>query len=307
MILHRTLSIGTRGSPLALAQAREVQEALAAALDCAVEHLPLTVVRTGGDIIQDRPLAEAGGKGLFTRELDEALLAGHIDIAVHSAKDVPTRLADGLVLAGCLTREDPRDAFISLRSPSLQQLPAGASVGTASLRRSALVRAVRPDIRVVLLRGNIETRLKRLTDGVVDATLLAMAGLNRMGYQRHVTRRLEPEVFLPAVGQGAIAVCARRGDDTVWAALAHIVDPVTSQAVAMERAFLDALDGSCRMPIAGYARPTETGFRFSGMVLRPDGSDSLSVERACGPAEATACGRAAGEALRAELPAGFLD
>src|SRR3954464_12772652 len=207
-----TLVIGTRGSPLALAQAHEAQARLAEALGWDVVRLPLSLFKTTGDAIQDRPLSEAGGKGLFTKELDIALLEGSIDLAVHSAKDLPTTLPEGIVIVGFLPREDARDAFISHRYRSLAGLPSGAVVGSASLRRQAQIRRLRPDLQVTLLRGNVQTRLAKLERGEVDATLLAMAGLRRLGLTDHVTAILDTDDFLPAVGQGAIAIAIRADD-----------------------------------------------------------------------------------------------
>jgi hydroxymethylbilane synthase len=302
-----TLVIGTRGSPLALAQAHETQDRLAAALGWAVEQLPLSIIKTTGDAIQDRPLSEAGGKGLFTKELDIALLEGAIDLAVHSAKDLPTALPEGIVIAGYLPREDVRDAFISRRSNGLRDLPAGAVVGSASLRRQAQIRRLRPDLQVTLLRGNVGTRLRKLDSGEVDATLLAMAGLRRLGLTEHVTAVLETDDFLPAVGQGAIAIAMRSGDARVETALASLLDAATGVALAAERAFLTMLDGSCRTPIAGHARLIGTEIEFRGLILRPDGSDSLDVSRRGPAGEAAALGREAGLDLKARMPSGFLN
>jgi hydroxymethylbilane synthase len=302
-----TLVIGTRGSPLALAQAHETQDRLIAAHGWAIEHLPLSVIKTTGDAIQDRPLSEAGGKGLFTRELDIALLEGSIDLAVHSAKDLPTTLPEGIVIVGFLPREDVRDAFISHRYKSLQDLPQGAVVGSASLRRQAQIRRLRPDLQVTLLRGNVQTRLAKLERGEVDATLLAMAGLRRLGLTDHVTTTLDTEDFLPAVGQGAIAVAIRAEDEQVRAALQPILDTATGHALAAERAFLTILDGSCRTPIAGHARLVEGELEIRGLVLRPDGSESLEAVRRGAPSDAVALGREAGTELRTRMPAGFLE
>ncbi|HEV2602961.1 MAG TPA: hydroxymethylbilane synthase [Microvirga sp.] len=301
-----TLVIGTRGSPLALAQAHETQDRLAAALGWSVEQIPLSVIKTTGDAIQDRPLSEAGGKGLFTKELDIALVEGAIDLAVHSAKDLPTRIPDALVIAGYLPREDVRDAFISHRARHLNDLPAGAVVGSASLRRQAQVKRLRPDLQVTLLRGNVGTRLKKLESGEMDATLLAMAGLRRLGLTEHVTAVLDTDDFLPAVGQGAIAITARAGDTRVLEATARIVDAATGAALAAERAFLTVLDGSCRTPIAGHARFAGEALDFRGLVLRPDGSEGLDVAGRGAAADAEAIGREAGQDLRARMPAGFL-
>ena len=248
-----TLRIGTRGTPLALAQARMTRAALAAAHGVGEDAIEIVTIRTSGDRIQDRPLSEAGGKGLFTKEIEEALLAGAIDLAVHSAKDMPTVLPDGLMLAACLPREDVRDAFISRKAASLRDLPQGAVVGTASLRRQAMVKRLRPDVSVVPLRGNVETRLRKLEAGEVDATLLALAGLKRLGLADKATALLDVQEFLPAVGQGAMTIEARVDDARTRALLAKIDHADTSVALGCERAFLAVLDGSCRTPIAGHA------------------------------------------------------
>lgn len=300
------LVIGTRGSPLALAQAHETQDRLAAALGWSVEQLPLSVIKTTGDAIQDRPLSEAGGKGLFTKELDIALLTDAIDVAVHSAKDLPTAVPEGIAIAGYLPRADVRDAFISGRAKTLRELPAQATVGSASLRRQAQVKRLRPDLNVALLRGNVGTRLKKLESGDFDATLLAMAGLSRLNLLDHVASVLDPDEFLPAVGQGAIALAIRSDDERVGAAVAKILHESTGLALAAERAFLTVMDGSCRTPIAGYARLVDGVLRFRGQVLRPDGSESIEVLREGSVGDAAALGRDAGLDLRARMPADFL-
>lgn len=300
------LVIGTRGSPLAMAQARETAQRLAAALGWEPDRLPLRAFKTTGDAIQDRPLSEAGGKGLFTKELDIALREGAIDLAVHSAKDLPTALPEDIAIAGYLPREDVRDAFISPHAPSVEALPPGAVVGSASLRRQAQVRRLRPDLAVALLRGNVGTRLAKLERGEVHATLLALAGLKRLGLDHHATAILEPDTFLPAVGQGAIAITARRGDGPVLDAVAAITDPATGTALAAERAYLAVLDGSCRTPIAGHARLRDGGLLFRGLVLRPDGSEAVEAEGSGAPGDAERIGREAGRDIKARLPAGFL-
>lgn len=301
-----TLVIGTRGSPLALAQAHETQDRLAAALGWDKVHLPLSLIKTTGDAIQDRPLSEAGGKGLFTKELDSALLEGAIDLAVHSAKDLPTMLPDGLVIAGYLPREDVRDAFISITAKRLSGLPPAALVGSASLRRQAMVKRLRPDLQVTLLRGNVGTRLAKLERGEVAATLLAVAGLNRLGLADRATALLGPDEFLPAVGQGAIAIMTREADEPTREAVARITDQATGSQLAAERAFLTVLDGSCRTPIAGHAALSDGHLAFRGLVLKPDGSESIeaAIEGAVGDADRI--GRAAGEDVRARMPPGFL-
>ena len=297
--------IGTRGSPLALAQAHMTRAALAAAHGLSEDALEIVVIRTSGDRIQDRPLSEAGGKGLFTKEIEEALLAGTIDLAVHSAKDMPTVLPDGLMLAACLPREDVRDAFISRKAENLRALPRAAVVGTASLRRQALVKRMRPDISTVVLRGNVETRLRKLEAGEVDATLLALAGLKRLGLADRATALLGTEEFLPAVGQGAVTIEARRDDARTREALARVDHADTSVALAAERAFLALLDGSCRTPIAGHAVLDGDTLRFRGMILRPDGSETFETSRTGSRQDAVALGADAGAALKALAPPGF--
>ncbi len=296
------LTIGTRGSPLALAQANETRRRLAEACGVALDTIALAVIRTSGDRIQDRPLSEAGGKGLFTRELDAAQLAGAIDLAVHSSKDLPTALPEGLAVAGCLPREDPRDAFISARARRLVDLPQGASLGTASLRRAAMALRLRPDLTIALLRGNVETRLRRIESGEIDATLLAMAGLNRLGLAHHAASILDPEEFLPAVGQGAIAITVRSDDDRTRAALAPILDAPTTTAFAAERAFLTVLDGSCRTPIGGHATISEGRLALRGTVLSPDGRRFVDIADAGHVSDADAIGARAGRALLARMP-----
>src|SRR3984893_15084712 len=273
------LRIGTRGSPLALAQARMVRSRLAAVQGVDEERITLTVIRTTGDMIQDRTLAQAGGKGLFTKEIEEALAARTIDLAVHSAKDMPTVLPDGLTIAAVLPREDARDVFISRVAKTLQELRAGAVVGTASLRRQAIVKRLRPDLQVVPIRGNVETRLRKLDDGVVDATLLALAGLKRLGLTDAVTSIFAVDEFLPAVGQGIVAIETRADDHATRTLLAAINHAETETALAAERAFLAVLDGSCRTPIAGHAVIAAGRLRFSGLIAKPDGSESFECMR----------------------------
>jgi hydroxymethylbilane synthase len=301
-----SLKIGTRGSPLALAQTHEVRRLLAVAIGCDESRFEVVVIRTTGDMIQDRPLSEAGGKGLFTKEIDAAMLGGEIDVAVHSSKDLPTFLPEGVTIAGYLPREDVRDAFVSARANSLAALPQGATLGTASLRRLAQVKRLRPDIRGALLRGNVETRLRKAEAGEVDATLLALAGLKRLGLAHHATALLDIDDFLPAVGQGAIGLTARANDAATQLALHRVVDAEVGAALAAERAFLAVLDGSCRTPIAGHARVAAGGIAFRGMVLRPDGSEVFEVEAAGAVADAQRLGAEAGRDLLGRLPAGVL-
>jgi hydroxymethylbilane synthase len=299
------LRIGTRGSPLALAQAGAVRDRLTAAHGWASDAVEIRPIRTSGDLIQDRPLADAGGKGLFTKEIEQALIDGAIDLAVHSAKDMSTVLPDGLVLAACLEREDVRDAFISKKAASLSALPAGSVVGTSALRRQAQVRRLRPDLTVVNFRGNVETRLRKLDEGVADATLLALAGLKRLGLAQAATAILETEDFLPAVGQGAIAIEIRAADGRVRDLVAAIDHGDTSTALMAERAFLAVLDGSCRTPIAGHATVAAQALQFRGLILRPDGSEAH--ETACGGAraDAAAIGAEAGRELKRLAPPDF--
>jgi hydroxymethylbilane synthase len=300
------LRIGTRGSPLALAQAHEVRRRLAAAHGCDESRLAIVVIRTSGDMIQDRPLSEAGGKGLFTKEIDAAMLNGEIDVAVHSSKDLPTFLPEGVTIAGYLPREDVRDAFVSTRADSLAALPRGATLGTASLRRLAQVKRLRPDIRAALLRGNVETRLRKAEAGEVDATLLAYAGLKRLGLAHRATALLDIDDFLPAVGQGAIGLTARADDRATNLALGRVVDAEVGIALAAERAFLAVLDGSCRTPIAGYAHVAAGRVAFRGMVLRADGSEVFEAAIEGAAADAQRLGAKAGRDLLGRLPAGVL-
>jgi hydroxymethylbilane synthase len=300
------LKIGTRGSPLALAQAHEARRLLALANGCDESRFALVVVRTTGDIIQDRTLADVGGKALFTKEIDAAMLAGEIDAAVHSSKDLPTFPPEGVTIAGYLPREDVRDALVSVRAASIEALPQGASLGTASLRREAQVRRLRPDVRGVLLRGNVETRLRKAEAGEVDATLLAYAGLKRLGLAHRATAVLDIDAFLPAVGQGAIAMTARTDDSATRALLDRVADPDTGHALAAERAFLAVLDGSCRTPIAGHARLVSGRLTFRGLVLRTDGAQTFEVETSGAIGDAQRLGADAGRDLLGRLPAGLL-
>src|SRR4029453_3592544 len=261
----QTLKIGTRGSPLALAQAHETQARLMEAHGMPAEEFEVVVISTSGDRIQDRPLSEAGGKGLFTKEIEEALLARQIDIAVHSSKDMPTRLPDGLELSAFLPREDARDAFVGKAAKAIGELPRGAKVGTSSLRRQALIRRMRPDLDVVMFRGNVQTRLRKLEEGVAEGTILAHAGLKRLGLGHVVTDLMPLDAFPPAPGQGAIGIETRIGDSAVEQMLTAINAVPTGQALACERAFLAALDGSCRTPIAGYATIADGTLTFAGL------------------------------------------
>jgi hydroxymethylbilane synthase len=303
--------LGTRGSPLALAQAHEVRARLGAAdIELAAEGaVEIVVIKTTGDRVQDRTLSEIGGKGLFTKEIEEALLAGRIDAAVHSMKDVPTWLPEGLEISTILPREDPRDAIFSTGGQDLAGLPAGAVVGTASLRRRAQVLLARPDLEVVPLRGNVQTRLRKLAEGQVDATLLAMAGLKRLDKAGEVSAVLAPEVMLPAVAQGAIGLEIRADDEATRGALAALDDRDSAIRVEAERACLAVLDGSCRTPIAAFAELEAGGarLRLRALVALPDGSQAHRAERRGSPGEAAALGRDAGAELRAAAGPAFFD
>ena len=303
------LRIGTRGSPLALAQAQETRDRLARAFPELGQPLAIavTVIKTTGDIVTDRPLAEIGGKGLFTKEIDEALLGGAIDLAVHSMKDVPTILPEGMAIPCILPREDPRDAFLSRKASSLAELPSGAIVGTASLRRGAQILARRPDLKVVSFRGNVQTRLRKLDEGQVDATLLALAGLRRLGMADHATALMSPEDMLPAVAQGAIGIACRAGDSRVLHYLSALNDGESMVRVIAERAFLRVLDGSCRTPIAALAEIGPPGeLTFRGLLVRPDGSDLLEIASRGAATDAEAIGRDCGHALLSRAGPGFL-
>jgi hydroxymethylbilane synthase len=301
------LRIGTRGSPLALVQARTVRARLLAALGAAEEAIELFIIRTSGDTIQDRTLADVGGKGLFTKEIEEALLSGRVDLAVHSTKDMPTFSQPGLMLAACLEREDPRDVFISRIAGSLTELPQSATLGTASLRRQAIAKRLRPDLNVVPLRGNVETRLRKLDEGQVDATLLALAGLRRLGLTEHATRIMSVDEFLPAVGQGAIGIETRESDLRVRDILARIDHADTSAAIACERAFLAVLDGSCKTPIGGHATITGDTVQFRGLIARPDGSAAHDIAGTGHRRDAITIGADAGRALKHRAGPGFFD
>jgi hydroxymethylbilane synthase len=301
------LRIGTRGSPLALVQARMVAAKLAAALGVNADAIELKVIRTTGDMIQDRSLAEEGGKGLFTKEIEEALLDGRIDLAVHSAKDMPTILPAGLLLAACLEREDPRDVFISLKASALADLPKGATLGTTSPRRQAIAKRARPDLRIVTMRGNVETRLRKLADGECDATILALAGLKRLGLEARATRIMSADEFLPAAGQGAIGIETRESDARTREIIARIDHADTSLAVASERAFLAVLDGSCTAPIAGHAALSGDVLQFRGQIAKPDGSAAHEIAVAGGRNDAIKIGTDAGIALKLRAGPSFFD
>lgn len=301
------LKIGTRGSPLALAQAHETRDRLMAAFALPEEAFAITVIKTTGDRVLDRPLKEIGGKGLFTREIEDALLDGSIDIAVHSMKDMPTLQPGGLMIGCYLPREDVRDAFVSPGFATLADLPQGATVGSSSLRRRAQLVHRRPDLKLVEFRGNVQTRLKKLEDGVAAATFLAMAGLNRLGMADVTRSAITVEEMLPAVAQGAIGIERRANDPRAEAMLAAIHHIPTGERLAAERAFLRTLDGSCETPIAGLALHDGGGLWLRGEILRPDGSDVISGERRCAPSEAAGAGDDLARELLAEAPRGFFD
>lgn len=303
------LKWGSRGSPLALTQSGTVAAKLARVTGEA--EGPIESFITSGDRIADRRLQDAGGKGLFTKELDEALLDGRIDAAIHSLKDLPTVMPDGIALAAIPSREDPRDAFVSHKAKSLMELPQGAVVGTASLRRQAQTLHLRPDLKIVTLRGSIQTRLKRMNEGVMDATFLALAGLTRMGLEGHVTSLIDVEDMPPAPGQGALGVTCRADDVKTRELLAKITVPECEIAVAAERGFLHALDGSCRTPIGALARVGNGMLHFLGEILTPDGETRWRREETTalsGDAigDAAAFGRQIGAQIRAEAGETFI-
>ena len=270
------LRIGTRGSPLALAQAYETRKRLTNALNISEDSFKIVVISTSGDRILDRPLKEVGGKGLFTKEIEQDMLDGKIDIAVHSMKDMPVEQPDGLTLGCYLPREDVRDAFVSSRYKNVNELPSGSKVGTSSLRRKAQLKFSRPDLEVVEFRGNVQTRLKKLKDGVATCTFLAMAGLNRLGLEEVAKSTMNPNEMLPAIAQGAIGIEWREEDRQISDILKKIHHEETGQRLNTERAFLAELDGSCQTPIAGLAIIEGSSLKFTGQVLRTDGSESIS-------------------------------
>lgn len=294
------IRIGTRGSPLALAQAHETRSRLMAAHGLSQDHFEIVVITTTGDTVRDRPLAEIGGKGLFTKELEEGLFAGTIDLAVHSMKDMPAQMPDGLALAALLPREDPRDAFISLTSSSLLDLPQGALLGSSSVRRTAQALRLRPDLKAVGFRGNVQTRLRKLEEGVAQATFLACAGLRRLKLEQHITAVMEVADMLPAPAQGAIGLQIQAGRDAVALMLQPLNHAETDVTVTCERAFLAALDGSCRTPIAGHAILKEGEIYFRGESLSLDGKHVFSAERHGALVDAEKLGRDAAAEVKAK-------
>ena len=303
----RPLRIGTRGSPLALWQAEEVRRSLMAAWGTAEAAFEVVPIRVTGDMVQDRALKEIGGKGLFTREIEEALLAGTIDIAVHSMKDMPTMQPEGLTLDCYLPREDVRDAFVSPRHEGIAALPQGAVVGTSSLRRRAQLLHRRPDLRMVEFRGNLQTRMRKLEEGVASATFLAMAGMNRLGLTHLARGPIAPEEMLPAIAQGAIGVERRTDDTGVEGMLAGVHCHETGLRVGAERAFLAELDGSCETPIAGLGVLDGDSLWLRGEILRPDGSAVIAGETRGPAADGPKMGRALARDLKGRAPEGFLD
>ncbi len=299
------LKIGTRGSPLALAQAHETRARLMAAFELPEEAFEIVIIKVMGDTVQDRPLKEIGGKGLFTREIEEALLDGGIDIAVHSMKDMPVDQPAGLVLDTYLPREDVRDAFVSLSPGGLADLREGAVVGTSSLRRRSQLLARRPDLQVVEFRGNVQTRLRKLSEGVAEATFLAMAGLNRLNMTEVPRVPIEVDDMLPAVAQGAIGIERRRDDARTAEMLEAIHHGPTGQRLAAERAFLAALDGSCQTPIGGLAELDGGSLRLRGEILRTDGSRVLADDGTAPVEDGPELGRAMARGLLDQAGPGF--
>ena len=297
--------IGTRGSPLALAQAHETRDRLGATFSLPQEAFEIVVIKVTGDAVQDQPLKEIGGKGLFTREIEDALLEGSIDIAVHSMKDMPVEQPEGLILDTYLPREDVRDAFVSLGGGVLAGLALGAVVGTSSLRRKAQLLARRPDLQIVEFRGNVQTRLRKLSEGVAEATFLAMAGLNRLGMADVPRQPIEPEDILPAVAQGVIGIERRLTDSRAAGMLEAIHHSPTGQRLAAERAFLAALDGSCQTPIAGLAELNGGNLRLRGEILRVDGSEVISDDQTAALEDGAALGREIARKMLEKAGPGF--
>ncbi|MFM2357084.1 MAG: hypothetical protein RLZZ528_2820 [Pseudomonadota bacterium] len=301
------LRIGTRGSPLALAQAHETRDRLMAAHDLPETAFDIVVIKVTGDQIQDKALREIGGKGLFTREIEDALLDGSIDIAVHSMKDMPVLQPDGLLIDCYLPREDVRDAFVSPAFARLADLPQGATVGSSSLRRRAQLSHRRPDLTLVEFRGNVQTRLRKLDEGVAVATFLAMAGLNRLGLAQVARGAIGVDEMLPAVAQGCIGIERRADDGTTADLLAAIHHGPTGLRLAAERAYLNTLDGSCETPIAGLAVLDGPDLWLRGEILRPDGSDAITGDIRVPATDGAAAGEALARELLSQAPKGFFD
>jgi len=302
--MKQELNIGTRGSPLALAQAHMVRGVLIAAGLIEADAIKIVVIRTSGDRIQDRSLAEIGGKGLFTKEIEEALTDGRIDLAVHSLKDLPAWMPAGLGLVSVLPREDPRDALLSPVADSIAALPQGARIGTSSPRRRALLLHLRPDLEIVEFRGNVGTRLAKLAAGDVHATMLAVAGIKRLGLEV-AHNPIDPAEMLPAACQGAIGLEARLDDDRTRALCEAIGHPATMVAVTAERAFQARLDGSCRTPMAALATLDGDLISFDALVARPDGTDVIRIREHGLTAEAAKLGDDMGQRIKAEMPKDF--
>lgn len=299
MPFDRPIRLGTRGSPLALIQAGRVRDRLLASLPgMAEDRIEIVPIRTTGDAVQNRRLADIGGKGLFSKEIEHALATGRIDLAVHSMKDVETVLDPRFTLAAVTEREDPRDVLLCAVAASIRDLPRGAVVGTSSLRRQAQVLHLRPDVEVVLFRGNVDTRLAKLDAGAATATMLALAGLVRLGRMPASATVIEPEEMLPAAGQGAIGVECRADDLDILAILGALDDPVARAEVTAERSLLAALDGSCRTPIAALARVRDGRLTLTARLAAPDGSRLWEAHRSGAVAEAAALGGDAGAELR---------
>ena len=301
------LRIGTRGSPLALAQAHETRKCLAEALNASKDSFEIVVISTSGDRILDRPLKEVGGKGLFTKEIEQEMLDRKIDIAVHSMKDMPVEQPDGLTLGCYLPREDVRDAFVSSDFKNVNDLPSGSKVGTSSLRRKAQLKFSRPDLEVVEFRGNVQTRLKKLKEGVASCTFLAMAGLNRLGLEEVAQSAINPNEMLPAIAQGAIGIEWREEDKQITDILKKIHHEETGQRLNAERAFLAELDGSCQTPIAGLATIEGSSLKFTGQVLRTDGSESISETDSCNIEDGPELGREMARKILAQAGPKFFD
>ena len=299
MVLGNKIRIGTRASPLALVQAREARDRLIEAHGFAMDRFEIVPFTTKGDTIRDRPLSEIGGKGLFTKELEEALFADVIDMAVHSMKDMPAKPPIGLDIAALLPREDPRDAFISLTAKTLGELPQGAILGSSSVRRTAQALRVRPDLGSAPFRGNVQTRLKKLQDGIAHATFLAVAGLNRLGLSDKITSIMSMDEMLPSVAQGAIGIQINAHDEAMRRLLLPLNHEPTSTAVICERGFMAALDGSCRTPIAGYAVIENNILKFRGEALTLDGKYVFSVSREGSLSDGFKMGQDAGEEVKA--------
>ena len=301
------LRIGTRGSPLALAQAYETRKRLTKALETTENCFEIIVISTSGDRILDRPLKEVGGKGLFTKEIEQEMLDRKIDIAVHSMKDMPVEQPDGLLLGCYLPREDVRDAFVSSKFKSVDDLPSGSKVGTSSLRRKAQLKFSRPDLEVVEFRGNVQTRLQKLKDGVATCTFLAMAGLNRLGLEEVAQSAINPNEMLPAIAQGAIGIEWRQKDKQITELLERIHHKETGQRLSAERAFLAELDGSCETPIAGLAIIEGSSLKFTGQVLRTDGSESIFETGSCNIEDGPELGREIAQKILAQAGSDFFD